>query len=189
MSLKLFRSTGHSSILAPGETRLAMHPAWLVLAVSGWIGLACNVGLWRELRSLGNGPGLAKALIASAFLAGACAAVLSLLGWRRTLKRAATLLLLLASLAAASIWVQGRPVDAALLDQGLRNLLLPSWPSLLRWQFAAVLAVCGLLPMFWVWQVPVRRLPGPSQFNSNALGVVGGVALMALSGWLLFSRS
>ena len=48
MSLKLFRSTGYSSILAPGESRVATHPGWVILAISLWIGFACNVALWRE---------------------------------------------------------------------------------------------------------------------------------------------
>ncbi|MDQ6881949.1 MAG: hypothetical protein M3150_07635, partial [Pseudomonadota bacterium] len=146
MSLKLFRSTGYSSILAPGESRVATHPAWLVLAISLWIGFACNVSLWPALRTAASGePGLGRALLASSFIAAACATVLSLLGWRRTLKRTATLLLLLAALAAASIWVQGLPLDGELLAHGLRVVLLPGWRSLLRWQFPALLAGLGLI--------------------------------------------
>ena len=65
MALKLFRSTGYSSILAPGETRIATHPGWLILAISLWIGFACNVAVWREVRTLGAGPGLARTLLAA----------------------------------------------------------------------------------------------------------------------------
>jgi glucan phosphoethanolaminetransferase (alkaline phosphatase superfamily) len=188
MSLKLFRSTGYSSILAPGESRAATHPGWVVLVVSLWIGFACNVALWRALRSLGDGPGLARSLLAGAFIAAACASILSLLGWRRTLKRAATVLLLLAALAAACIWVQAPPLDATLFDQGLRSLVLPTWPSLLRWQFPALLIGCGLLPIFWVWQLQVRRLPGPKQLEANVTGMLLGLLAMVLTGWFLFAR-
>ena len=111
---------------ATGETRVAPHPHWLVLAVSLWIGFACNVALWRQLRALDGGPGLASALLAGAFIASACGTLLSLLGWRRTLKRVASVLLLLSALVAACIWVQGLPLDRTLLDQGFRALVLPA---------------------------------------------------------------
>jgi glucan phosphoethanolaminetransferase (alkaline phosphatase superfamily) len=185
MSLKLFRSTGYSSILAPGESRLATHPSWLVLAVSLWIGFVCNVALWRDLRSMGSSPGLGRSLLAGAFIAAACGTLLSLLGWRRTLKKAATLLLLLAALAASCIWVQQISLDSNLFDLGLRTLVIPTWPSLLRWQFPALLAGLGLLPMLWVWQLQVRRLPGPDQFASNLAGIGIGLVAMLVTGWLL----
>lgn len=188
MSLKLFRSTGYSSILSPGESRVATHPGWLILAVSLWIGFACNVALWRALRSFGEGPGLGRSLLAGGFIAAGCAILLSLLGWRRTLKRAATVLLVLAALAAASIWVQAGPVDGSLLDQGLRGLVLPDWPSLLRWQFSALVAGLGLVPVLWLWQLRVRRLGGPEQLKANSVGMLLGLLSMGACGWLLFGR-
>ena len=188
MSLKLFRSTGYSSILGPGETRLATHPGWVVLAVSLWIGFVCNVALWRDLRAMG-GTGLGRSLLLGAFIASACVAVLSLLGWRRTLKRAAFLLLLLAALTAASIWVQARPLDANLLDQGLRSLVLPSWPSLLRWQFPVLLVGLGVVPILWLSQLRVRRLSGPAQLNANVSGMLLGLLALVLTGWFLYGRA
>jgi glucan phosphoethanolaminetransferase (alkaline phosphatase superfamily) len=124
-------------------------------------------------------------LLLGAFIAGACATLLSLLGWRRTLKQTATLLLLVAALAAAGIWVQQIPLERNLFDHGLRGLVVPTWASLLRWQFPALLAGLGLLPMLWVWQLQVRRLPGPNQFASNLAGMVIGLVAMLGSGWLL----
>lgn len=188
MSLKLFRSTGYSSILGPGETRVAPHPAWLVLSVSLWIGFVCNVALWRQLRALDGGPGLARSLLAGAFIAAACGCVLSLLGWRRTLKRVASVLLLLAALVAASIWVQGLPLDSTLLDRGLRLLVLPAWPSLLRWQFPALLVVLGVVPVLWLSQLRMRRLAGPQQLQANLIGMLVGIAAMVLSGWFAFGN-
>jgi glucan phosphoethanolaminetransferase (alkaline phosphatase superfamily) len=188
MSLKLFRSTGYSSILGPGETRLATHPGWVVLAVSLWIGFACNVALWRHLRGLDGAPGLHSSLLAGAFIAAACGTVLSLLGWRRTLKRTASILLLLAALVAACIWVQALPLDGGLLDQGLRALVLPAWPSLLRWQFPALLVGLGVVPMLWLSQLRLRRLPGPKQLQANVTGMALGLFALVVTGWLLFSR-
>lgn len=185
MSLKLFRSTGYSSILAPGETRVAMHPAWLVVATSGWIGFVCNVGLWRALQPGEAGaPSLEWALTAGFFAAGASALVLNLLGWRRTLKPTATLLLLLAAVLACGIWVQAHPLDGSLLGKG-PVALFPSWASLLGWQVPALLVVLGLVPMLWVWHTQLRRLPGPQQFSSNATGMAAAAAVLVASGWLL----
>ena len=188
MTLKLFRSTGYSSILGPGETRVAPHPAWLVLGVSLWIGFACNVALWRHIRALDGSPALGKALLAGAFISAGCGAVLSLLGWRRTLKRAASVLLLLSSLVAACIWVQGLPLDAALFGQGLRTLVVPAWPSLLRWQFPVLIIVLGVVPVLWLSQLRLRRLAGPTQLRANVSGMAIGVAAMVLSGWFLFAH-
>ena len=185
MSLKLFRSTGYSSILAPGETRVAMHPAWLVLATSVWVGFACNVALWRELLGLTGSGDLAHALLAGVFISGACGTLLSLMGWRRTLKGAATLVLLLAALTACGMWVQSLPMDAALFDRGLRALVVPSWASLLRWQVPALLVVLALLPMIWIWQTRLRRLPGPEQLLANAAGTGLGLAVLGATGWML----
>ena len=188
MSLKLFRSTGYSSILGPGETRVAPHPGWLVLAVSAWIGFACNVALWRHLRGMETGPSLGQSLMIGGFIAAACGVLLSLLGWRRTLKRAASVLLLLAALVAACIWVQGLPLDASLLDQGPRMLLVPAWPSLLRWQFPALLVVLGVVPALWLSQLRLRRLAGPQQLQANINGMLLGIATMVLTGWFVFGR-
>lgn len=185
MSLKLFRSTGYSSILSPGETRVATHPGWLVLATSMWIGFVCNVALWRELiPESDSGRGLAWALTAGLFGAAASGAVLSLLGWRRTFKPAATVLLLLAALAACGIWFQSLPMDASLLDKGFAALL-PAWPSLLRWQVPVLLLVLALLPMLWLWNTQVRRLPGPEQLGVNAAGMAAGAAVLVASGYFL----
>jgi lipid A ethanolaminephosphotransferase len=185
MSLKLFRSTGYSSILAPGETRVALHPGWLVLATSIWIGFACNVPLWRALRpGLETGPSLAWAVTAGIFAAAASAAAMSLLGWRRTFKATATLLLLLAALVACAVWGQALPVDASLVDKGPQALVI-AWPSLLRWQVPALLVVLGLLPMLLVWNTQLRRLPGPEQMAANLTGAIVACVVLAASGWML----
>lgn len=188
MSLKLFRSTGYSSILSAGETRVAMHPGWMILLTSVWAGLACNVALWRELSALPDGgAGLGRALVTSAFIASAGAVVLSVLGWRKTLKPAATLILLLAALAASAAWVQPLPADNP-AGPRLFSLILPSWTGLLHWQAWAALAGLALLPAMWVSKTRVRRLPGDEQLGVNLTGILAAGAMLALSGFFLFGR-
>lgn len=185
MALKLFRSTGYESILAPGETRAALHPGWLILAISAWVGFASNVVLWRELWAFPQGSGLVPAITLGVFVAAACVAVLSLLGWRKTLKPAATLILFVAALVACASWGQA-PLIGASADAQLASLALPSWASFLRWQISALLVGLALVPTVWLWNTRVRRLPGPQQFNINALGLLAGGALLAGSGLVVF---
>ncbi len=186
MALKLFRSTGYSSILMAGETtRLAMHPGWIIVAVSVWAGFVCNVALWRQFGGTHQPGGMGSAMALGLAIAGACGLVLSLFGWRKTIKPAATLILFIAASTACSIWSAALPVDSTLLGRGLASLILPSWDSLLRWQVSALLAVLALVPLVWVWSTPLRRLPGQRQLSANIVGALLGAAVLGAGGWLL----
>ena len=190
MALKLFRSTGYSSILMAGETsRIAMHPGWMVLAVAAWAGLACNVALWRQFAGAGSAAGMGQALALALAIGGACGVVLSLLGWRKTLKPVATLILGIAATTACSVWSGGLPVDSALFNRGLASLILPSWASLLRWQVSALLVALAFVPMVWMWNKPLRRLSGQRQRNVNISGALLGAAVLAIGVWLLLQRA
>lgn len=180
-SLKLFRSTGYESILAPGETRLALHPAWLILAVSCWVGFACNVALWRAVAS---GSGLSSALTTGTLVAAAVGTFLSLFGWRRTLKPVASVTVLVAATMACGIWTQSLPVDGQLMAKGA-GALLPEWTALLSWQAPTLLVVLALVPLLWMWQKQVRRLPGPTQLAANIAGMVTGASVLAGVGLLV----
>jgi glucan phosphoethanolaminetransferase (alkaline phosphatase superfamily) len=182
MGLKLFRSTGYSSILAPGETRLTMHPAWMLLAVSLWAGFVSNVAMWRGLRGSAS---LEHGLVVGGAAFGACLVILSLFGWRKTLKPAAIVVLALAALASSTIWGQAWPMDASLLARPASTIFVPAWPDLLRWQVSATLVGLALVPAIWVIQKPVRRLGGPQQLRVNILGIVVGFAVFMASAYLL----
>jgi glucan phosphoethanolaminetransferase (alkaline phosphatase superfamily) len=185
--LKLFRSTGYaSSLLVPGETRVAMHPGWMVLAVGLWAGLACNVALWRAAVGTGeDGMGLVQALLLGTFAGAACAAVNSILGWRKTLKPAATVLVAMGALLACGISSQALPVDLGLFDRPLSSLLLSPWASLLHWQVPTLFTVLGVLPVIWIWTRDVRRLSGPHQLRVNLAGMALATCVLAASGYLL----
>lgn len=184
MGLKLFRSTGYSTLLMPGEARLAPHPGWVVLGVSLWLGIACNVALWRELAGSARATGILTAVLSGATLAGGSGLLLSLLAWRRTLKPAASLLLLLGALLAAGLWIQSVPVTGTLWSLRWRTLF-PTWASLLRWQVPAMVVGLGVLPALIVANLKLRRLAGPQQLHANlkgaALAAVVMVAAAALS--------
>lgn len=182
MSLKLFRHTGYHSILAPGETRVAMHPLWAVLAASAWIGLVCNVWLWQSL--MGNTVSPQRALGLGLVVGGAACVVLSLCGWRRTFKPVATVLLFGAALLAGGAWTQGLPLDTVLAQRQL-GPLLPSWAALFGWKVPTLLVVLGLVPVLWLVNKQLRRLTGPAQLTANLTGMAIGALLVVAGGlWL-----
>ncbi len=182
MSLRLFRTTGYHSILTPGESRIALHPGWAVLAASAWIGLACNPWLWLAL--VGRGTDGPAALAAGLVIASACGFVLSLACWRRTFKPAATLVLLVAALACAGVWSHGMSLQDAMAARP--TALLPGWAALFGWQVPSLLVVLGVAPMLWLWNTQLRRLTGPAQGRANLAGMAIA-ALCGVLGWIASS--
>jgi glucan phosphoethanolaminetransferase (alkaline phosphatase superfamily) len=176
MALRLFRTTGFSTLLMPGESRVAPHPARIVLWASLWIGVACNVAVWRLFS--GDLASARTALSSAAILTGGSALLFSIFGWRRTLKPVVTLALLAATLIACGLWSQQLPIQT--LWQGPSRAVLPAWASFLRWQLLALVLVLGLVPMVTVWNMTMRRLPGPSQMRANMAGVFFAGLLLAL---------
>lgn len=165
MALRLFRNTGYSTLLMPGETRKATHPARLVLWASLWIAFACNVAVWRFL---GGSADWRAAIGSAAVIGGGAGVVLSLLGWRRTLKLAVTLAVIAAALAAAGMWTQQLPVHT--LWQGPPRTMMPAWASFMRWQVLLLVLGLAVVPIVWAWNHPLRRLSGPAQLRSNLAG-------------------
>ena len=175
MALRLFRTTGYSTLLMPGESRVRPHPARLVLWGSLWLALASNVGVWRLL--LQRGDDWRNAIASVLLIGGASGAVLSLLGWRRTIKPALTLALIAGFLVADGLWSRQLPVEA--LWQGPPHTWLPDWASFLRWQALALGLALAVLPIVTVWNAQVRRLPGPAQLQSNLWGAVLAAAVFS----------
>jgi glucan phosphoethanolaminetransferase (alkaline phosphatase superfamily) len=168
MSLKLFRSTGFHSILAPGEARLALHPGWAVAMVAGWAGAACNAWLWQALAGVGS---LTTAVAAGVGIAGAVGLFLSVFGWRRTFKPAATFALLGTALLSGGVWTQAIQPRALVDDSTRLSAFLPAWASLFGWQVPTLLVLLGVMPVLWLWNTKLRRLSGPSQLRSNLAGM------------------
>ncbi|MEJ5991761.1 hypothetical protein WG902_17280 [Ramlibacter sp. PS3R-8] len=176
MALRLFRTTGYSTLMMPGEARVAPHPARITLWASLWIGIACNVAVWRLFS--GDVASFRSALSSFAILAGGSGLVFSLLGWRRTLKPTVTLALLAASLLACGLWSQQLPIDT--LWHAPSRAVLPAWASFLRWQLLALVLVLGVVPIVTVWNMSMRRLPGPAQMQANMAGAFfAGLVLTA----------
>jgi glucan phosphoethanolaminetransferase (alkaline phosphatase superfamily) len=165
MALRLFRTTGYSTLLMPGESRMPAHPVTLVLWGSLWLGVVCNVAIWRWIAgSVDARTALGSFLV----IAGASGVLFSLLGWRRTLKATLTVALVAGALVAAGLWSQQLPIDT--LWQGPSRILLPAWTSFMRWDVLALVALLAVLPIVWLWNHQVRRVPGPRQLQANITG-------------------
>ena len=180
MALRLFRTTGYSTLLMPGESRIAPHPSRLVLWASLWLALACNVAVWRLLAGTADWR---STLAAAALIGGGSGIVFSLLGWRRTLKPAITVGLISGALIAAGLWTQQLPIDT--VWQGPPRTLLPAWTSFMRWQVLAMVLVLAVVPVVWIWNQSVRRLPGPKQLQANVTGALLAAFIFAAGLFLL----
>ena len=161
MRLKLFRSTGYASVFGPGETRIATHPGWVMLATCVWMAMACNAPLGLALLDRAHPvDAFAFALLAG----GIAAVVLGLLAWGNALKLLVLLLLVAGAWVATWTWLRG-PV--------------------LPWQLVATVPVLALLPWAWLRQMPVKRLSGARQLRVNLLALLLGTAACAAAWWIV----
>jgi lipid A ethanolaminephosphotransferase len=164
---------------AARQPRRACNPLVLVVLVSLWLALVCNWPLWRALAEL---PEMASArgmvFIAGSALAVAAllAALLSLFAWRRSIKPAASLLLLTAAAGAYFIGSYGIVIDPTMMLNVLQTDPHEASDLLgLRWALAMLL-LAGV-PLVALWLAPVRRLAWRAQLWRNALMIIGGLWL------------
>ncbi len=169
--LKLFHATDFvASVLLPGENRGALHPAWLPVVIAAWVGLACNVALWRAIEQ----PSPVAWRLAAAMglgLASVAGAVLCVLGWRALRKPVALVLVMLAAGLAASAWERQLPFDPDLLSLG-PEVLLPDAAGLRAATVQGLLALLSLPALVWLWRVRLRRMDTGEQWASNLRGLV-----------------
>ncbi|MDH5709042.1 MAG: DUF1705 domain-containing protein [Hylemonella sp.] len=188
MGLRLFHITefAQSSMFTPAVQRESRHPFSLMLWISLWLATACNLPLWQRLwqiPELGLGGFLWSATLLTLMMVLGLCAILSLFNWQHGLLRMLLTLLLLASALNTHLLLQaGRFVDMAMLRdplQALRPFL--GWPMLLP------MFVLAILPSFWVWSTPLRRIRMSRRLSQNfyfllaVLTLLGGLWLLSLS--------
>jgi lipid A ethanolaminephosphotransferase len=191
MGLKLFRSTGHSSLLDTQtaaawqkQTRqgpMGRNPVALLAFVSLWLATVGNWALWRELGRLGQLQSLGGYAFAAAFaciILGALCALGALLAWRVSIKPALVFVCLAAALGMHFMLSYGVVIDTTMIVNVLqtdpretRDLL--SWKMLLT-----VLVVAGL-PSLWLWRQKVQRLPWPRQALRNLVFCAAACTIIA----------
>jgi lipid A ethanolaminephosphotransferase len=151
-----------------------------MLAASLWIATVCNLPLWRELLrlpELHSARGAWFAVCFAGMIVGATMALLSLAAWRWTLKPAITLFLVAAAAGGYFMLAYGVVIDPSMMVNALQTDARET-RDLLSWQFAAAVLVLGLLPAWWIWRQPVRRVPVMRQVLRNGVMLLIGLALL-----------
>lgn len=169
MTIKLFHVTefAESAYLSPETQREVTHPVTVLSLTSLWLTVVCNIPLWRELSHLPLETGQLwwLGLRLGLIMVFALMALLSLLCWRRTLKPAALLLLLLSALNTPLMLGQAGAIE---LSAGLSTTAAQVRHAA-SWQLAGLFLALGLLPSLWLWRLPVRRIPLLANLRQNAL--------------------
>lgn len=167
MGLRLFHITefAESSMFTPATQRESMHPFALMLLVCLWVALVGNLPLWQRLWNvpgLGAGQLLWISIILALMMTCALSILSSLLNWRFVVKLALTLLLLLSAVNTDLLFKHGKFIDAALLHRPLSEL-----KPMMDWQLLLLVTALGLIPSFWVWRMPLRRMTFRRNLTQN----------------------
>ncbi|RYX94380.1 MAG: phosphoethanolamine--lipid A transferase [Comamonadaceae bacterium] len=163
------------------------HPAWLILAASLWLATVCNIPLWKGLGQLSTYEtfqGAAFAVAMALIIAGTMAAIASLFAWRRTLKPALSLFMLMAALGLHFMLSYQVVIDPNMMVNALQTDPREV-RDLIGMRLLVTLLVLWVLPTLalWRWQVDYGRWP--RRLAHNSLQVVA--SLLAVTALLFAS--
>ena len=155
---------------------------WQVsLAGSLWLALPANLALWRHLGALDDVHGAAGLAFSAGFalaIAALLMALLSLLGWGRLLKPTLIVLLLAAAFGAHFMLSYGIVIDSSMLTNALQTDAREA-TDLLNLRLLATVLVLGVLPAWWVWRVPMHRVPWRRHVLHQSLALLASVLVVA----------
>lgn len=176
MGLKLFRITGHSSLL---DTRSALAwqqrsmptgrtPLFLVVVVSAWLATVGNWALWRAMARLNLLNTATDYMFAAALglmIFGSLSLVCALFAWRPSVK---PLLSALAVAAALGLFAMLNLSENSVVT---RQSVAALWPQIVNFKgllsLAAVLLVVAGFPIFWIYRQAVQPLAWGQQLQRN----------------------
>lgn len=159
--------------------------ARLAVFVSLWLATVCNVPLWAAVRDLpGDGLSIDRLgfmLAFGAVVAAGNVALLSLLGWRRTVKPMAAALVLMAAFGAYFMLAYGIVIDATMLANVLQTDVQEAG-DLFNWRLVATVVVLAGPPLWWLWHhpLPQRTLLRQALHNVGLLAVALVVAVLGI---------
>jgi len=169
-------------------TRRTLPAPAVVGGAALWMAAAGNLPLWHKLHALELLGGLRGALFALAMLLmlwATLAALLSLFAWRRALKPAIALLLMVTALASHFMSSYGVVVDAGMVTNVLQTDVHEAG-ALLSGPLIATLLWMAALPMAWLWQQRVHYGSTGRQLLHNlllALAALGVLVAAVLAGF------
>ncbi len=163
----------------PSRWRAPRNPLTLALFAGVWIAVFANWPLWRALARLPELTSPRGVLFMVGFAAGIAALTTGLLvlaAWPRVIKPAIALFLFAAAIGAHFMGAYGIVLDPTMMSNVLQtdarevaDLLTPLLPI--------NLLLLAVLPMIWLWRVPVQRLSFGTQALRNLLALLGALLL------------
>jgi lipid A ethanolaminephosphotransferase len=160
--------------------RKGWHPLTLSALASLWLVTAANLALWQRLSALPEVSGLRGLLFClgtGAMVFGLLQALLSLLNWRPLLKPVLGLLLVSAASGAYFMMSYGIVIDATMIVNVLQTDPREAG-DLLNWRLLVTLLVLAVLPLWWLWRLPVRAIPLGRRALGNAASLLVSVLIV-----------
>ncbi len=196
MGLKLFRSTGHSSILdtqtaaAWQRSRgpLGRNPLALLVVTSLWLATVGNWALWSELAKLNLLQGLRGygfALAMGCIIFGGMNALFAVFAWRRSIKPLLVFLLVAAALGMHYMLSYGIVIDRTMIVNVLQTDPRETRDLLSFRLLFTFLFVAGLPAVLLWWQF-LQRPSWPAQSLRIALFISINVAIVLAAVGLSF---
>jgi lipid A ethanolaminephosphotransferase len=190
MGLKLFRSTGHSSILdtqtAAAWQRvrgpLGRNPLALLVVTSLWLATVANWALWSELAKLGllQGPrGVGFAVAMGVMIFTALNALFALFAWPRSIKPLLMLLLVAAALGMHFMRSYGIVIDSTMIVNVLQTDPREA-RDLLSVGMLLTLLLVALVPAVLLWRQFLQRPAWPAQVLRIAVFITVNIVIFAL---------
>lgn len=165
------------------------NPLTLALWASLWLASGANWPLWQALTQLPEMTTARGAVTLAGFFVMVAAVIfllLALFAWRRTIKPAIALFLFAAAAGAYFMGTYGVVIDATMMVN-----VLHTDPrevrDLLSLGLLGHFVVLALLPLLWLWRVPVAAADLHRQLGRNALGLVAALLVMGLTAFALFA--
>ncbi len=203
MGLKLFRSTGHSSLLdtrtaaawqkrSPGLLGYALgrNPLIIWLMVSLWMATVGNWALWRGLAKVGLMSSLGDYAFVLAFIliiTGTLCLLGGLLAWQRTVKPVLTVLLIATALGLHFMLTYGVVIDTTMITNVLQTDPRETRDLLNLRMLVTLLMVAGL-PCLWLWRQQVQRIAVSQQIMRNIMFTLASAVVIAVALGLSFQN-
>ena len=167
------------------------NPLTLAALTGAWIALLPNAALWRALLALPETHTARGALFVAGFaliVAAATTGLLCFFAWSRSIRLAATLVLVAATLGAYFMFSYGIVIDPTMMVNVLHTDPRET-RDLMNWRLFAALALLAGLPLWPVWKMPLERLRLTAQALRNLAAMVGCIGLVVGLVLALFADS
>ncbi|HLS56328.1 MAG TPA: phosphoethanolamine--lipid A transferase [Zeimonas sp.] len=157
-------------------------PLVAVWALALWLAVAGNLPLWERVGGLAGTPSQRLGLFAGLGLlvAGATAALLSLMAWPRVFRPAATVLALVSALNTHFMHQYGAVIDAGMLANVVQTDVREV-RDLLSWSLPVTVLLVAGPPLWWIWRRPLASRGWLPQTGRNAFGALAALGLVVVA--------